>query len=82
MTFSRSEANEPVALALLARGINVAVMFADGLPFAWHGHPVTNGDVHDLRHLDPKGGYVVGLSPKGNKAKRDTSGFVVRTLLH
>jgi hypothetical protein len=28
-------------------------------------------------HLDPKG-VVVGLTPKGSKAKRDTSGFVVR----
>jgi len=33
-----------------------------------------------VRHLDPKGpiGCVIGLSPKGRKAKRDTSGFVVR----
>ena len=29
------------------------------------------------RHLDPRG-VIVGLSPKGTKAKRDTSGFVVR----
>ena len=35
-----------------------------------------------LRHLDPRApqgdaGYVIGLSPKGHKAKKDTSGFVV-----
>ena len=36
-----------------------------------------DGDLHDLRHLDPKG-VVVGLSSKGNKVKRDMSGFVVR----
>jgi len=27
-----------------------------------------------LRHLDPKG-VVVGLTPKGSKARRDLSGF-------
>jgi hypothetical protein len=31
--------------------------------------------VHDLRH---GAGYVIALSPKGNKIKRDQSGFVVR----
>ena len=41
------------------------------------GFQVIDGDKHDLRHLDPKG-CVVGLSPKGLKAKRDTSGFVLR----
>jgi hypothetical protein len=83
LTFSRSEANEIEALALLARGVNVAVVFADALPSSWHGFTVINGDLHDLRHLDPKApiggkGYVIGLSPKGRKAKKDTSGFVVR----
>ena len=29
------------------------------------------------RFLDPKG-VIVGLSPKGHKAKKDTSGFVIR----
>lgn len=78
LTFSRSETNEADCRALLARGVNVAVVFANGLPPTWHGHTVIDGDKHDLRHLDQKGGYVVGLSPKGNKAKRDASGFVVR----
>jgi hypothetical protein len=34
----------------------------------------------DLRQLDPRGarGVVIALSPKGRKAKRDQSGFVVR----
>jgi hypothetical protein len=79
LTFSRSETNEAVALALLARGVNVAVVFAK-VPAKWHGFKVIDGDKHDLRHLDPKGkrGTVIGLLPKGNKCKRDTSGFVVR----
>jgi len=58
-------------------------VFADALPASWHGFVVINGDEHDLRHLDPKAtegnpGYVIGLSPKGRKAKKDVSGFVVR----
>jgi len=76
LTFSRHEDNDAQALELLARGINVAVVF-DEIPSEWCGFPVINGDLHDLRHLDPKG-VVVGLVPKGAKAKRDTSGFVVR----
>jgi len=57
----------------------VAVIFAHGLPAIrnlW-GHPVIDGDKHDLRFLDPRG-VIVGLTPKGNKAKRDMSGFVLR----
>ena len=80
LTFSRSEVNEATTLELLARGVNVAVVFGNGLPAAWNGFTVVDGDQHDLRHLDPRGarGFVIGLSPKGNKTKRDTSGFVVR----
>jgi hypothetical protein len=83
LTFSLSEDNLSETLELLRRGINVAVVFADGLPATWNGFTVVNGDEHDLRHLDPKAlpgqcGYVIGLSPKGNKARKDQSGFVVR----
>jgi hypothetical protein len=78
LTFSRAEDNESVALDLLARGVNVAIVFGAALPETWNGFAVIDGDLHDLRHLDPRGGVVVGLSPKGNKAKRDQSGFVVR----
>lgn len=84
LTFSHSEKNEAQCLQILEAGGNVAVVFAShigqavyGLPLTWNGFPVINGDLHDLRHLDPKG-VVVGLSPKGPKAKRDKSGFVVR----
>ena len=77
LTFSRSETNEPQCMHILQAGGNVAVVFGNGLPDVWNGFPVINGDLHDLRHLDPRG-VVVGLSPKGPKAKRDQSGFVVR----
>lgn len=83
LTFSRSETNEATAVELLARGVNVAAVFANK-PEGYYGlFRVVDGDEHDLRQLDPKGdaergGYVIALSPKGRKAKRDTSGFVVR----
>ena len=77
LTFSHSETNAAQCMQVLAAGGNVAVVFAGGLPDSWNGFPVINGDLHDLRHLDPRG-VVVGLSPKGPKAKRDKSGFVVR----
>ena len=79
LTFSRSETNEAQCKALLEQGHNVAVVFAHGLPIRrklW-GFPVIDGDKHDLRFLDPQG-VIVGLTPKGAKAKRDMSGFVLR----
>jgi hypothetical protein len=77
LTFSRMASNESTALEILQGGANVAAVFAGALPSIWQGFPVINGDTHDLRHLDPRG-VVVGLTPKGNKAKRDSSGFVIR----
>lgn len=81
LTLSRSEVNEAECLEALGRGINVAIVFAGEKPAVWNGFSVMDGDAHDLRHLDPRGarGVVVGLSPKGRKAKRDQSGFVVRS---
>jgi hypothetical protein len=80
LTFSRSEDNEATALYLLTRGVNVAVVFAGDKPRYWNGFNVIDGDEHDLRQLDPRGsqGFVIALSPKGRKAKKDQSGFVVR----
>ncbi len=80
ITLSRSEVNEQECQEWLQCGVNVAVVFAGKLPQLYLGAPVISGDNHDLRHLDPRGGFVIGLTPKGNKAKRDTSGFVVRNL--
>lgn len=83
LTFSRSETNEATAIALLESGRNVAVVFGGDVPATWQGYETIDGDTNDLRHLDPKAtpgnaGYVVALKPKGRKAKKDTSGFVVR----
>ena len=77
LTFSLSETNRDDALAALAAGFNVAVVFGDGIPAKYLGHDVIDGTQHDLRHLDPSP-VIVGLDPKGAKAKRDTTGFVVR----
>jgi hypothetical protein len=80
LTLSRSETNEQACIDALARGINVAVIFASERPATWNSFPTIDGDAHDLRHLDPRGarGFVIALSPKGRKAKKDQSGFVVR----
>jgi hypothetical protein len=65
----------------IAMGGNVAVVGdVDGLPSEiLRNAPRVNGDAHDIRtpELDGRGAVVV-LTPKGAKARRDTSGFVVR----
>ncbi len=78
LTLSFSGRNAEECKAALAAGHNVAVVFGKGLPATHWGAPVIDGDKHDLRHLDPRGGVIVGLTPKGNKAKRSTNGFVIR----
>ncbi len=77
LTFSLSETNKAQAEQVLAAGFNVAVVFGAGQPATFMGHRVIDGTEHDLRHLDPQP-VIVGLDPKGRKAKTDTSGFVVR----
>ena len=78
LTFSFSGHNWPTCKKLLKLGRNVAVIFGEGLPKAYEGHEVINGDLHDLRNLDPKTGVIVGLSPKGRKAKAMRSAFIIR----
>lgn len=79
LTFSRSECNGDKARSWAVTA-SVAVPFAvkrgQPLPKEWGGFPVIDGDEHDLRFLDPRG-VVVGLRAKG-KARKDTTGFVVR----
>ena len=77
ITFSLSETNKAEALQALKAGFNVAVVFGHGQPKRYLGHDVIDGTIHDLRHLDPSP-VIVGLDPKGAKAKADQSGFVVR----
>lgn len=79
LTFSLSESNDKYAIRALDAGLNVAVVldYGKALPSTWAGRPVIDGDEHDFRFLDRRGGYIVALKAKG-KAKRDTSGFVRR----
>lgn len=78
LTVSYSGASErylTYIMANLGPDTNVAAVFRDTLPETFLGRRVINGDDDDLRFLDPAG-VIVGLTAK-NKAKRDTSGFVV-----
>lgn len=79
LTFSRAETNHTGALEALRRGFNVAAVFAAkvDLPLEYEGRLVLDGDSHDLRFLDAKGGNWIGLKAKGD-AKKDTSGFVLK----
>jgi hypothetical protein len=75
LTFSRSEsrANHAQCRKLLDLGVNVAAVFRseDHMPIN-----SIEGDLHDLRFLDKKGGHIVALKAKGD-AKKDQSGFVI-----
>jgi hypothetical protein len=81
VTFSFAGDNHADCERVLAAGGNVAVVFSGAFPQTYFGRPVINGDEHDLRHLDRRDAVVVGLSPKGRKAKRDgvKLGFVIAT---
>ena len=85
LTFSRSETNWTECVDVARAGGNIAVVFdhatkARALMCGYRGLRVIDGDLSDLRHLDPGGGFIVALSPKGRKTKSDQSGFVVREL--
>ena len=56
--------------------MNVSVVFEKELPQTWHGLQVIDGTENDWRFRDPKP-CIVGLTAKGSKGKRDTSGFVI-----
>ena len=75
LTYSLNEDNYDKAVEVLNEGGNIAVVFRKDLPDTFMGKKVVNGDLHDLRYLDPKN-VVVGLKAKG-KAKTDYSGFVM-----
>ena len=60
-------------------GKRIAVVFdkVENIPLTFHGRKVISGDETDIRHLDPEN-VVVSLYAKG-RAKKDNSGFVVKT---
>ncbi len=77
LTFSAADGNDADVTKAVAQGMNVAAVF-DRLPETYMGRPVINADDTDLRFLDPKG-VIAGLKAKG-RAKKDTTGFVRRTI--
>lgn len=58
----------------------IAVVFdkQENIPYKFLGRAVLGGDNSDVRHLDKKGS-IIALYAKG-KAKRDNSGFVIKTV--
>lgn len=77
LTFSKADGNDMDVRLAAAAGMNVAVVFSGAMPETYIGKSVVDGDDTDLRFLDPTG-VVVGLKAKG-RARKDTSGFVVRS---
>ena len=77
LTFSRSESNQNATDVIIGCGGNVAVVFDNKLPKTYKGKKVIDATISDLRFLDKKG-TISGLIALG-KAKKDTSGFVVKT---
>ena len=78
LTFSAADGNDADVAKAVSAGMNVAMVF-DRLPAEYMGREVINADDTDLRFLDPKG-VIAGLKAKG-RAKKDTSGFVRRTIM-
>jgi hypothetical protein len=84
LTFSWSGENEHQCRTVL-EAANVAVPFhvkyrgeqRQPLPAKFQGYEVIDGDVTDLRFLDPQGSKVVGLRVKGRAKKDFNSGFVI-----
>jgi hypothetical protein len=73
LTFSRAESNDKDCMKAMTQGMNVAAVY-DQLPEGMY-----SADETDLRFLDPVKGQIIGLKVKGHRAKKDTSGFVIRT---
>lgn len=76
MRFNNKVADEPGDIGL-PDDINMAVVFdtpkGQPLPETYKGRRVIDGDLHDLRFLDPPG-VVVGLRVKGHHAKKAVEG--------
>jgi hypothetical protein len=70
LTFSKADGNDADVQKALAQGLSVVAVY-DQIP-----EGVPSADETDLRFLDPKG-VMLGLKAKG-RAKKDTSGFVIR----
>ncbi len=63
-SFSEKKGADLQSIGWKWRGVNTAAVFSGGLPDTFLGRPVIDGDLSDLRFLDPKG-VIVGLKTKG-----------------
>jgi hypothetical protein len=83
LTYSVNERSDMKQVQrLLKRGVNCAVVFHGELPTEHLGVRVIDGDISDLRHLDPRG-VVVGLrykrafSKESGRSIKVKRGFVI-----
>ncbi len=88
ITFSRSENNDQDCFKALANGINVAIVMSESLIERlgeFKGRlQLFNGDMTDLRFLDPKGrggfGRIIFLKSKGKARKVTEDAFIMQSL--
>jgi hypothetical protein len=78
LTFSAADGNDADVARAIKQGMNIAMVF-DRVPATYMGLEVIDADETDLRFLDKKG-VIAGLKAKG-RAKKDTSGFVRKTIM-
>jgi hypothetical protein len=68
LTFSAAGHSIEEIGSKVSTGANVAIVMpidkGSPVPDRWHGIPVIDGDLHDLRALDPRG-VIVSLRAKG-----------------
>ena len=81
LTYSAAGHSVPRIVERVESGRNVAVVFTtakgDALPTSWHGVPVIDGDISDVRSLDPSG-VIVGLRAKGKAIHSRGTGLLYR----
>lgn len=83
LTFSHAEGKLDDSFMVIENGGNVSVVFDTPpnkrLPKTWNGYTVIDGDMHDLRFINPdmrykrdkRAGLVIGLRAKGLARKKE-----------
>lgn len=70
LLYSYNGVNAGDCIKKLRDGFNIAIVFDGPFPETWHGYPVINGEINDLRFLD-RPGHVIALTPKGKLKKKE-----------
>jgi hypothetical protein len=78
LTYSYNGLNFSKCVAALNTGVRVAMVFEKRLPAYYRNIPVVNGDLYDIRYVDPKNA-IVGLVFKHvrNKINLNNTPFVI-----